>query len=115
MATENKFTHSDLLLRISELKAEKTREETTLRISFNAFVASLNPVTIVKNSLHELAMDSEVHTSVAKMGLNLGANYIINGVLGKHRSFKNFLNTLLIEKFSTSIIYNNLSKILSYL
>lgn len=112
---ENKkiTTHAELCLQIMHLKAEKFKQEEELKHTFKEFVYTINPVNLVKNSLHDLAVDKEVQFDLAKVGLNMGANFLINQVLGKNRSIKGFLSSMLVEKFSSSYINNNVSKIIS--
>ena len=117
MTENNKYisknSHKILLLKIETLKAEKANKEMILRNSFQDFASSLNPITIVKDSLHELAKDKTVQVDLAKVGLNLGTNFLIDQTLGKYRSIKGFVGSMLLEKFTTSFINNNSSKILS--
>jgi hypothetical protein len=106
-------SHTDLVMRIMHLKQEKFRQEEELKYSFKEFAYSLNPVSLVKQTLHDLAGDSEVQYDLTKVGLNLGANLIIDRILGKNSSIKGFLSALLVEKISASFISGNLSKIVS--
>lgn len=107
------YSYTDLVMRIMHLKQEKFRQEDELKYSFKVFVFSLNPVSFVKQTLHDLAEDSEVKYDLTKVGLNLGANLIIDRILGKNSGIKGFLSALLVEKISTSFISGNLSKIIS--
>jgi hypothetical protein len=112
---ENKeiSNHAELVLRIMDLKAEKFSREEDLKYTFKEFVSTLNPISMVKESLHQLAADRDVKFDLAKVGLNLGVDFIIDKVLGRNRSVKGFLSSVLIEKFSTLFLNNNISKIVS--
>lgn len=112
---ENKdiTNHSELLIRIMELKAQKLSQEIELKNSIADFVYELNPVALVKNSLHQLAKDKEVRFDLAKVGLNVGANFIIDKVLGRNRSIKGFLSSMLLEKVSATFIDKNSSGIIA--
>ena len=112
---ENKeiSNHAELVLRIMDLKVEKFSREEELKYAFKEFVSALNPISMVKESLHQLAADRDVKFDLAKVGLNLGADFIIDKVLGRNRSFKGFLSSVLFEKFSTLFLNNNISKIVS--
>jgi hypothetical protein len=96
-----------------DLKAEKFSREEDLKYTFKEFVSTLNPISMVKESLHQLAADRDVKFDLAKVGLNLGVDFIIDKVLGRNRSVKGFLSSVLIEKFSTLFLNNNISKIVS--
>jgi len=103
----------DLELQILLLKMDKTRQEEKLKLNVKEFINALSPASIVKNSLHELAGDKEVQVDLLKVSLNTGANFLIDKVLGKNKSIKGFLSSLLVEKVSSSLINNNASKIVS--
>jgi hypothetical protein len=105
--------HTELIMQIMHLKQEKFRQEDELKYTFKEFVFTLNPISMVKNSLHDLAQDSEVQFDMAKVGMNMGANYIIERILGKNSSFKGFLSALIVEKVSAALINTNLTKIIS--
>ena len=105
--------YSEMVMRIMHLKQEKFRQEDELKDAFKEFIYNLSPVSMVKQSLHKLAEDREVQFDLTKIGLNLGANFLIDRILGKNSSLKGFLSALLVEKISDSFINNNLSTIIS--
>jgi len=107
------LSYMDLELQILLLKMDKTRQEEKLKLNVKEFINALSPASIVKNSLHELAGDKEVQVDLLKVSLNTGANFLIDKVLGKNKSIKGFLSSLLVEKVSSSLINNNASKIVS--
>ena len=102
---ENKLitNHAELVLRIMHLKSEKFSQEEELMHSFKELTYMLNPATIMKN----MAGDKEVKTSLAKAGLSLGSNYLIDKVLGRNRSIKGFVMSVFVEKLSNMIINNS--------
>ena len=75
-------THAQLLSRIQQLKADKTQQEDDLKNAFHGFVHAINPVTIAKDSLHELAGNIDVQFDIIKMGLNMGVYPILYQLLG---------------------------------
>jgi hypothetical protein len=105
--------HSELIIQIALVKSEKTRQEEALKYIIKEFSISLNPLSIIKNSIHELAADKVVKLDLAKVGLNMGANFLIEKLLGRNSSIKGFLSSLLVEKVSGGLISNNMPKILS--
>ncbi len=106
-------THSELALRIIYLKSIKIKQEEEIKITFKELANSIHPVTMVKESLHELSLDKEVQFDLTKIGLNEGANFIIEKVFGKNKSVKGFVSTLLVEALSSTLINRNLPKIIS--
>ncbi|HCY40349.1 MAG TPA: hypothetical protein DHV48_03200 [Prolixibacteraceae bacterium] len=105
--------YTEVTMRIMHLKQEKIRQEDELNDALKELVYNLSPVSMVKQSLHQLAHDREVQFDLTKIGLNLGANFLIDRILGKNSSLKGFLSALLVEKVSASFINNNLSVIIS--
>ncbi len=102
---ENKLitNHVELVLRIMHLKSEKFSQEEEIQHRFKELVYTLNPATILKN----LAGDEDVKSGLAKAGLSLGSNYVIDKVLGRNRSIRGFLFSVLVEKISTLVINNS--------
>lgn len=106
-------TYDQLQIQIATLRNEKSYLEEDLKHSFFTFIATLNPLSFVKNSLHTLATDTEVQFDLAKVGLNIGANLIIGQVFGKYRSIKGFFRSVLAENVSSYFINSNAGKIVS--
>ena len=98
---------NELELKILELKNLKLKQEIELKHSIKEFAYSLSPVAMVKDSLHELAQDKTVKLNLAKVGLNAGANFIIDKVLGKNRSLKGYIASILVENLSKIFINKN--------
>ncbi len=112
---ENKkiLNHTELSMCIMQLKSDILLQEDELKHKFKEFLFTLNPISIVKDSIHQLARDKEVQFDLTKVGLNVGANFLIDQVLGRNRSIKGFLSSLLVEKFSNTFINKNASGIIS--
>jgi hypothetical protein len=106
-------SHAELLMSIMHLKSEKFRQEEEIVYTFKELAYYLNPITMVRGSLHELAQNKEVQFDLAKVALNLGANLVIDQVFGKYRSIKGLFRSVLIETISTTFINNNVTKIIS--
>ena len=113
MRNKEILNHTELSLRIMELKSEVLLQQDNLKYTFKGFLFTLNPISIVKVSIHELAKDKEVQFDLTKVGLNLGADFLINQVLGRNRSIKGFLSSVLLEKLSNTFINKNASGIIS--
>ena len=107
------LNHKQLVAQIKQLKTDRINQEAHLTHSVGEFLQAINPITIAKNTLHALAVDSEVHYSLAKVGLNMAANFIIEKVLGKNRSVKGFLSTILVEIMSNAYINQHAPEIIT--
>lgn len=105
--------HQELTLRIAQLKVEKHRQEQELKIAFNDLIQSFHPVTMIKETVHELATDREVQMDLTKVGLNLGVNFIVDKIFGKNKSPKGELGSAFIESIANSLISQNMPKIFS--
>ena len=105
--------HKELVRRIEQLKTEKIRQELELKYTVKEFVNTLNPVTMVKESLHELAEDNTVQIDLIKATLNIGANFILEHLIGKHPHMSELLSSVLVENVSNLLINNNVSKLFS--
>ena len=105
--------HAALLLRIDSLTKVRNSQESKLKESFTDLALSLNPISIVKSSLHDLASDTNLHLDLTKVGLNVGANLIINQVLGKQRTTRGLMSSVLVEVITTALINSNAAKIVT--
>jgi len=107
---ENKqiTNHAALMSRIVELKADKSVQEGTLKITFLEMISTLDFMSIFRGKKSE-----EAPLDLVKTGVNMALDLIIDMILGKHRSVKGFLSSILVENFSRIMINNNLINIIS--
>ncbi|MES2565850.1 MAG: hypothetical protein V4565_03225 [Bacteroidota bacterium] len=105
--------HSELELRIMQLKTKKMTEENELKAALKLFSNTLSPFALVKDSLHKLAGDKELRNDLKTVGLKIGADFIIDTVLGKSRSVRGFIGSILAEQVAGAIINKNSSTIIS--
>lgn len=106
-------SYTELTLSIALLKDEKRQRENHLKRSFSEFTESLSPLSIIKGSMKKLINNNDVKVDVARMGLNVGARFLIDQVFGGRLSIKGFLGTMLANNISSSLINNNTPKIIS--
>ncbi len=108
METTQITNHTELLLQIEELRYLKNIQEENLKQSFKTVSGTLDLLSIFKGS-----NNTNPEFDIAKVGLNTALDLIIDMVLGKHRSIKGFLSSVLVEKFSTMLVNNNLGNVIS--
>ncbi len=113
MKNQEISNHANLILSIKELNNLKILREKELKRNLREIVDNLSPMSMIKNSLHELAKDKEIQLDLTKVGLKIGAEFLIDKIFGRNKSIKGFLSSLLAEKVSSSLINNNLSEIIS--
>ena len=100
--------YEQLLTQIEALRQEKDFQEDKLKNSFSEMLGLLNIM-----SLFKAATKQEQPLELAKTGLNMILTLIIDLVLGKHRSIKGYLSAVMVEKFTTVLINNNLTNIIT--
>jgi len=112
---ENKeiSNYPELLLHIMHLKQEKFRQEDEIKYTIREIIFLFNPLSMVKKGIHDLAEDTQAKFDLAKVGLSMGINLLINRVMRNKGGIKGFIGKLLIEKFSSTFIGNKLSKVIS--
>lgn len=92
----------DLYIRINFLKRERQIEGTILETSIKELIKGVKPGSLLKQSLHEISVDTKVQVDLITIGLNIGANLIIDKIVGKHQKIKNILWEKLIGNLSLS-------------
>lgn len=98
------LNHTDLLLQINLAKIQKQKQEQELKIHIKDFVETLNPVTVIKESLHSLVSDTGIRQDLTKTAVHFGANVLIDVVVGRYRSVKGFLGSIFLEKLADPFI-----------
>lgn len=99
--------HSQLIQRLAELRMYKDIRENELKVSFTEMASTLNLTTIFKE-----AKNINRPMELAKSGINMLVDLIIDLVLGKHRSVKGYLSAVMLEKISAMLVDNNLINII---
>jgi hypothetical protein len=105
-------SYAELQLRILQLKLKKQLQEEALRIKIAELVDSFSPAALIKDSLHKLVVDRDVQFDVAKAGLNFGADFIFNQLLGRKAGIPVYLlaklaqtaTGALVKKYSLNIL-----------
>ncbi len=97
---------------IIELKILREIQEEKISESFKLFKSTLTPSNVIKNGFKDLIESPKISVLLTKFALNTGANLIIDQVLGKNRSVKGFINSVIVENISTGIIAQNAPAIL---
>jgi hypothetical protein len=109
---ENTFVtnHSELLARLTELKSERETQEMALKYTITEFIATIDLVSLFKKSN---TTDDNQPKELLKTGLNMLLNLITGLVLGKNRSIKGYLSAMMVERFTTMVIDNNIINIIT--
>lgn len=112
---ENKeiSNYPELVLHIMHLKQNKFKQEEDIKYTVRELIYLLNPVTIVKQGIHNLAEDAEARVDMMKVGLSMGANMLIHRVLRNRTGFVGLIGKVVLGKLSSTVIGSNLNKIVS--
>lgn len=112
---ENKeiSNYPELVLHIMHLKQDKFRQEEEIKYTIRELIYLLNPVTIIKQGLHNLATDAEARVDMLKVGLSMGANMLVNRIMRNKSGMVGLVGKVLLGKFSSTLIGRNLTKIVS--
>lgn len=101
----------DLMDRIAELKIIKADQEAKISAQFVDLKGSITIGGIIKESVAHIASDKDTKSDLLRIGTNMGANFLIEKVLGSNNSIKGFLGSMLAEKVSKSFIGKMIAKI----
>lgn len=96
--------YQDLQERIEDLRNESSKAQQDMESAFDRVVTGLDPVTLVKGSVQQLSRDHGLKMDVVKAGMNMGANFLIDKMMGRRKSLKGFLSSILLEKYSHLLI-----------
>lgn len=103
--------HEALVLHIQKLRAEKLVQEENLKFAFKELAVTLNPISVIKESLHDLAKNKEVRLDFVKAGANLAITLLLNQVLKKSVGLKGSIGYTLLKMIPPSIIQNSFTKL----
>jgi hypothetical protein len=104
------FNHSDLLLRLEELKSKRDMQQEELKISITGFIATIDIVSFFKK---KSGLSNDEPQELLKTGLNMALNLITGLIFGKNRSIKGYLSALMVERFTSMVVDNNLINIIT--
>lgn len=112
---ENKeiSNYPELVLHIMHLKQDKFKQEEDIKYTIRELIYLLNPITIIKQGIHNMAQDAETRVDMLKVGLSMGTNMLMNRILRNKSGIVGLIGRVVLGKFSSSVIGNNLTKIVS--
>ena len=113
MKTNEIDSHTELVLQIIYLREVKQEQEAELKKEISAFVYTLSPVSIFKNSLKELVADKTMQQNLTRVGVKVGISFIIQKIIRKNSLVSGMLSAVLTEKVAAVLTGNNLSSIVT--
>ncbi len=100
----------NLQLQKKELQATKLQLENIILEQVSSFIKGMNPVEYIKNTTQSILQDKNVQVDASTMGINLGVNFILEKIIGRNRSIKGYIGSMILEKISTSFISKYMNK-----
>lgn len=113
MKTNEIDSHTELVLQIIYLREVKQEQEAELKKEISAFVYTLSPVSIFKNSLKELVADKTMQQNLTRVGVKVGISFIIQKIIRKNSLVSGMLSVVLTEKVAAVLTGNNLSALVT--
>lgn len=113
MKTNEIDCHTALVLQIIYLREVKQEQEAELKKEINAFIYTLSPVAIFKNSLQELVADKTMQHNLARVGVKVGVSFIIQKIIRKNSLVSGILSAVVTEKIAAVFTGNNFSEIVT--
>lgn len=110
---EDICTGDDLTCELKHLQELSIRQELEIKDLILDLAHAVNPVNIMKDSIHGLASVRPPNNDIVSMSTNIGTNYVIEKVLGKNRSIKGFIGSLVAETIATELINRNAPQLLN--
>ena len=101
--SKNKY-HLELKQKIKLLKLESHVQEDEIKLQFIEIIESIDPVVILKQSIVSLTSDNEIKIDIARLAINLGTNYAIDKILHKKKGVKDYIFSILKNRFSNSFV-----------
>ena len=80
MEDQKIMNHLELISRINYLKLEKFKQEEEIINSYKELVVSLNPLSILKESINKRTENRDEKVDLLKIGMNTVANFFINKI-----------------------------------
>ncbi len=102
--------YDDLLQEIAALRLESKIQEEALSVAWTNFASSVNPVDIVKDTLHKLTHDNEIQSDITKVAMHAGSSLLIGKILGKNRSIQGYFTSVIVEKLYFTALASPLFK-----
>lgn len=109
-----KLTPSEKLqLRIAELKVQKEIQEQELSKSLESIMDSLNPVSLAKNGLQDLAEDRDVQEGATGAALKIGTRFLAFKVIGRFGGIFGAVAAAVVGNLSDHYVDKTTPKMLS--
>jgi hypothetical protein len=103
----------NLRMRIAELKMEKEIQEKDLGASFNSIMEGLNPISIAKNGLQDLAEDGDIQAGATGAALKFGTRFLAFKVIGRFGGVFGAVAAAVVENLSDQYVQKNTPKVLN--
>lgn len=103
--------HTELQFHIMQLNSLREEQELELKKGITELYHGMHPLNLLKNVISDVASDKQVQFDAAKIGLNLGSEFLIGKLLGSNLNITKYLGSLVMQKASDYMINNHPEKI----
>lgn len=116
MSKEPEVSEYDALCKqIALLRIERDLQQDALQDAWRNFARSLNPIAMVKDSIHNMVTDKELKSDFGTMAMDEGKRLLIGKIMGKNQSLKGYLGAVVVEKIFFSFINRPLMNVIGLL
>lgn len=113
MKTNVADSHTALLLQISQLHKVKQEQEETLKRGIDAWIYTLSPMAVLKNSIKELLDDKTLQKNLVRVSVKVGVGLIVQKIIRKNNSLSEIVSAVVADKLGTLFTGENYSSILT--
>lgn len=106
------LSYTELTAHLNQLKFQREVQKASIKYTFYDFIANFNILSLLKNSNTSSSLES---SDLIKNSIGIVLNLVTASILGKHRSLKDFLSTLMVQGFTKKLIDNDFISIISNL
>jgi hypothetical protein len=108
---ENIKNHTELKFRIMQLNSLRAEQELEIKRGIKELYHTMQPLNLLKKTISDFASDKQVTFDAAKIGLDLGSDFLIGKLLGSNMNIKKYLSALVLQKASDYFLARHPEKI----
>ena len=94
----------ELRLSIAKLRTSIFNQEQIIEVQLKELEASLNPLTMITESIQDFAADKRNQKGLLKAGINITFNYFIEKLLKRNDNLPGFLGSVLLERLLANFL-----------
>ncbi len=96
-----------------QMNALKEQQEEKIKTGLKDIYCTYRPEVVLKNMWADFTENTEIKSGLKKMGISLGADYLLGKVFGRNNSVKGYLLAIAAEKMTNYLVNKHSDAILS--